>query len=273
MRYLVLFDLDGTLLDSEGKVGKESRRIIAELVEKGNYVSVATGRPPRDIIPIYKELKMNGPVVCHTGARVFFPGNNRRREYGVTIPKKVVIDFLKYSGCLSQLNVQCESRDTLHLLVNDPYITGLSSLESDKKIEGNSLDVIPDESYIVAVAFKNMALIQNLNYSASLLKGYKTRFYASGNGAVCELWPQNVSKASGIEIARQKIQIPKCRTVFVGDGDNDVEALSLYQNSIAMINGTEKAKRAAHHISEKSNNENGAASAVLALLQGKDDFV
>lgn len=74
-KYLIAFDMDGTLLKSDNTVGKKSRRIIKKLVKMGNYVTVASGRPVRVILSYYEDLGLNGPIVSYNGSLVSDPSD------------------------------------------------------------------------------------------------------------------------------------------------------------------------------------------------------
>ena len=51
-------------------------------------------------------------------------------------------------------------------------------------------------------------------------------------------------------------------TAAFGDGDNDLEMLSEFSNSVCMSNGTQKAKKLAKYITKKDNNNSGVAEGI-----------
>ena len=67
------------------------------------------------------------------------------------------------------------------------------------------------------------------------------------------------TKASGLIELAHKLNIPIDEVLVVGDGDNDLEMLSTFPNSICMCNGTKKAKRLAKYITKNDNNSSGVA--------------
>ena len=64
---LLALDLDGTLLNSSGKVPTANRDAIRKAEAKGVLVTIATGRRFRDARPIGLELELNAPLITHTG--------------------------------------------------------------------------------------------------------------------------------------------------------------------------------------------------------------
>ena len=68
---LVVSDLDGTLLRSDGTVSERTRRTLARVEESGATVVFATGRPPRWMRHIAKATGHRGIAVCSNGALVY----------------------------------------------------------------------------------------------------------------------------------------------------------------------------------------------------------
>jgi len=67
---LILFDLDGTLLSNDGKIGEESKKIIPKLQEKGVHFTFATGRLHSAITNYADELKINSPLISLDGCLI-----------------------------------------------------------------------------------------------------------------------------------------------------------------------------------------------------------
>src|SRR5688500_18506564 len=65
---LLALDLDGTLLDSHGRIPEASKTAIRAAEEQGVLVTIATGRRFRDGRPVGLELELNAPLVTHNGA-------------------------------------------------------------------------------------------------------------------------------------------------------------------------------------------------------------
>ena len=69
---LLALDLDGTLLDSRGKVPEANREAIRAAEDAGVLVTIATGRRFRDARPLGLELDLNAPLITHNGALLKF---------------------------------------------------------------------------------------------------------------------------------------------------------------------------------------------------------
>ena len=66
---LIMFDIDGTLLDHEKQLPESTKQAIKELKEAGHEVAIATGRAPYFIKDIRKELEIDS-FVCFNGQYV-----------------------------------------------------------------------------------------------------------------------------------------------------------------------------------------------------------
>ena len=68
MPYLVVTDLDGTLLRSDATVSQRSRDALASSAEAGIEVIYATGRPPRWLDAVYETTGHRPLTICANGA-------------------------------------------------------------------------------------------------------------------------------------------------------------------------------------------------------------
>lgn len=67
---LLALDLDGTLLDPAGGIRPATSRAIGRAVAAGIIPVVCTGRRPRRAFPIARELGIDLPLVCNSGALI-----------------------------------------------------------------------------------------------------------------------------------------------------------------------------------------------------------
>lgn len=79
---LILTDLDGTLLRDDETVSDLTIDVVNKLISMGHIVCIATGRPLRSSLHIYKKLKLktiianlNGSILTHPNDKNFLPIN------------------------------------------------------------------------------------------------------------------------------------------------------------------------------------------------------
>ena len=75
-------------------------------------------------------------------------------------------------------------------------------------------------------------------------------------------------KGAGLErLCRELLAVPLSAVVAFGDGDNDVEFLTLAGRGIVMKNGRRVAKEVADEMTKYTNNEDGVVRTLLEMEQ------
>jgi len=81
-----------------------------------------------------------------------------------------------------------------------------------------------------------------------------------------EVVAKNLNKGNGLRMMAEILQIPLADTVAIGDEENDVSMLKAAGIGCAMSNGSASAKAAADYVTEKDNNNGGAAEAIRRFI-------
>jgi HAD superfamily hydrolase (TIGR01484 family) len=68
---MIVCDLDGTLLTSDGSVTARTVAAVAAVRQAGWLFVIATGRPVRDTRPVVEHLEHRRPAICGSGAVVY----------------------------------------------------------------------------------------------------------------------------------------------------------------------------------------------------------
>jgi 5-amino-6-(5-phospho-D-ribitylamino)uracil phosphatase len=77
-RYQILaLDVDGTLLDPDGSLRPRTAEAVARAAQAGIRPVLCTGRRYRRALPIARQLGIDAPLVCNSGAIVKDPKNHR----------------------------------------------------------------------------------------------------------------------------------------------------------------------------------------------------
>lgn len=266
-KYLIAFDMDGTLLKSDNTVGKKSRRIIKKLVKMGNYVTVASGRPVRVILSYYEDLGLNGPIVSYNGSLVSDPTDSSFVPSKRLFPKEIIIDFLNKVGYDKIDNVLIETEKALISKKKDQTLQNFYHKEGMEERIGDVRTLIDDDCFICVLSMADHKFDERLVNAAFYYPNMGLRFWGGVESNFSELYWLDVSKTYGLEQARQKLGLSKDQIIVVGDADNDVEMLTEYPHSIAMINGENQVKRRASTVSKYDNNHDGAAIAVYEMIK------
>ncbi|MDD9205370.1 HAD family hydrolase, partial [Georgenia sp. 10Sc9-8] len=89
--------------------------------------------------------------------------------------------------------------------------------------------------------------------------------YAVGWTAWLDIAPEGVTKASALEMLRERLQLAPGATVALGDGTNDVEMLQWAAHGVAMGSAVDPVRAAADAVTDGVEHD-GAAVVLRALL-------
>ena len=75
--YLLVSDIDGTLLNSKGKLSEENKKAIEYFVDNGGEFTLATGRMLPSIRRHIHKMKVTLPVIMYNGTKVYDFNNDK----------------------------------------------------------------------------------------------------------------------------------------------------------------------------------------------------
>lgn len=249
-KHAFFLDIDGTYLDTEGKVLEENVRVINKLVEEGHYVFICTGRPLSNIGEyIIKSANWSG-IISSLGA-VITVGDTMIKEICVPweFAERVAEVLIREKRwfCLGNYEM---SLAYLMRVDKDKWLN-LTSLEEIKKhkrrISKLDMDVGLSEELVELIS-EEMTLYTYDTYSEAGIKG--------------------VSKASAIEYVLETLGIKRENSVAVGDSENDLEMIEFAGIGVAMANAPENVREKADVVTDTNNNA-GVAKALCKFLSEK----
>ena len=280
---MIAFDIGGTLLSDDNTITAENIKAIKEAKEKGILIALATARE-------YSSTKYISKIIdCDYG--VFSNGShlldiNKLKTLKCSIIEtQAVLDIYNYckkNNLYLHLNQEfCEVSDKMayfnlkHHRLNEGYPEELKSAcylvnDLENHIKQNTITklVIVSENNLDR-HIKNLEEIlkrhhlfiteHNRNLYENIID--KTINYIE-IGSKCE------TKATGLINLANILDIPLDEILVFGDGENDLEMLSTFKNTVCMNNGTEQAKVLAKYITKRNNNNSGVAEGINYYING-----
>lgn len=262
--------MDGTLLDKNARVPRESEEILNLLAEKGMYFTVATARTPLTADPILRNVRLKLPAVLLNGGMLydvnehkiltalgFDPAGTRRiaeaeKRIGIcglllTVEKeKVVLNLADEGNPLWKGYFDPYKLDAIPSVRSGFVKRRAEELVDNRVVYGLYMDDRPDR-------------LQNMTHELSAVKELTLDFYKDiyADDRWClEITNGNTSKKHGV---RQLKEICGAhRLVGFGDGINDLPLFEACDEAYAVSNGCEALKKKADGIIG-SNLENGVA--------------
>ena len=209
---LLALDLDGTLLDSSGKIPLENQNAIAEAEAQGVLVTICTGRRFRDAIPVALELDLNAPVICHNGTLIKF-ADTLKTVSSSLLPTDTVYEIIKvgkYLGGNALVSCDPNSKGTLlYDTISKENIPLQKYIEWSKRLHGDEAEeaihhvekleeVVGDEE-VIHISFSGgcspMALLEKI-LKDELLDNVHilATTYPHLDFTLLDILPQNTSK-------------------------------------------------------------------------------
>lgn len=261
---MVVFDLDGTMLNDSKEIDNYTIKYLNELYEKGIEIIIATGRNYYEAKELTKHLKFNKIIMANNGCMVRNSLNdqilcekylNYNTFYNIyTEGKKLglhpiihVNEYFNNYDIVLEYNVN-----------NEKYLGYMENKERRFRIKdfNNNFDKILSVCYLGE--YETLK-----NFEKSMIDKYSNTFNSTcasnfSRRSLLEFLNENGCKWKAIiEYAKTK-DIEKNEIITIGDDNNDLEMIINSGLGIAMKNGAERVKKCADIITTYDNNESGA---------------
>jgi hydroxymethylpyrimidine pyrophosphatase-like HAD family hydrolase len=228
---LVALDIDGTVLGHDGSLSREVWEAVRELVGTGTHVLLATGRSVSGLLPVLDALGLDrGWAVAANGAV------SLRLDPALPAGYEIA-DLVTFDPEPALRLLRAQHPDGLFAVeklgegfwVNNPFPEG-ELLEPVRVVDFEELCAAPASR----VTMRAPELAPDELHEIVLRSGLQDVTYAIGWSAWLDLTPPGVTKASALEVLRERLEVPGWSTVAVGDGGNDVEMLAWAAVGVAM---------------------------------------
>lgn len=232
-RHLIALDLDGTVLShgfgegagddpGGGRIDPDLSDAIYALHEAGHEVVISTGRSVDATLPIVERLRIRPDwVVAANGAVTLKRDPLATRAY-----RREIVEAFDPSDALRKIRTQLvTARFAVELadggfLYTEPIPTGTLPSEQRRVPFEELLGV---QASRVVVVSPDHRLEEFLSAVESL--GLTHVSYAVGSTSWLDIAPDGVTKASALEVVRERLGIDPSRVFAAGDGRNDMEML------------------------------------------------
>lgn len=257
---MICLDIDGTLLNSKHQITTETKKAIKTAVnEKGIPVILVSARMPKGIIFLQKELEIEAPIICYSGALAL--GKNEeilfQKHMSVSdikevyvVAKKLGVHVSLYKDdewCIEEMDEWARQEYEITNII--PNVINFEFLfEVWEKEDSGSNKILC------------MADSDKINLLKEHLKIDSLNVYPS-KPTYLEIMPKQASKTSAINVLRKKFNVEQSEIIAVGDNYNDMDMIEYAGSGIAMGNAPEEVKRCADFVT-LSNDEDGVAEVI-----------
>lgn len=274
---LVALDIDGTLLNKQGKLTPRVKAVIQRAQQAGVIVTVATGRRLHSALPIIIEAGIDAPVILHNGALVIHPFSRDIISH-LHLPRKAALEAIKFihqSNLTALVHSSAFNGEDIYYEIdpeneivkryfgkNNPHLHKVQDLRT--YLTWDPLRVVSMDSY---------------ERLLPLYREFEERFpferaLIFTEDTYTDIWILEVlhpacSKAAGVKALAAHYGFTREEILTVGDNLNDIEMVRYAGLGVAMANSLEEVKAAADLVISTTNEEDGVAEVFERYVLGR----
>ena len=261
MSSLIATDMDGTLLDSEGRMDNEIFDIIRTLKDMGIMFAAASGR---QLMSLKRKFEPVADDIIYIAENGGYAVKDDEEIYVNSMDRNVVEDILDTAG---------EIEDVSLFLCGKKYsYTDVPELAEimRKPVFGYEIKCVDDLKNVDDDIFK-IGLFDTVDPRERSLKLMKPRFEGkvhmtlSGYNSL-DFLNIDVNKGVALKNVMDRFGISKDETVAFGDNFNDIEMFDAVGHSYAMLNADEYVRSRAKNVIG-TNDDNSVIKTIKAIIE------
>lgn len=266
-KFMLVFDLDGTLLSSKQTILKNTKAMLNYLSSKGHIITLASGRPSRSIKKYMDDLNLQAPYICYNGSMIENPFDPSFKPYKKMISKDIIIDLLSHFPLEIFANIITEDETDQYYLKENQAFTYFFHPEEMRVHIGNLKENLKKDMMTLVIEVKDES-------SWDDIKDYLNKKYDDISLRVWldaprfgELFFYNVNKATSIAHLANLYNIDRSHIICFGDAMNDAPMMKYAGISFAMKNGAEELKRLSTYVTKEDHDNDGIYYALKEFFQ------
>jgi Cof subfamily protein (haloacid dehalogenase superfamily) len=259
---MIALDLDDTLLRSDLSISYRMKNSIKRAEAAGLVVVLASGRSPAAMDRFVRTLGMHkrpGYLICNNGSLIL-ESKSGKVIYEARLPSEPALIAYRLADA-EGFPVQLYDEDIMYISRSNEFadydqkLTGLRQV-----VASNFRDMVAAGCYRLVIPGDPMLL----GPLESLMRTYlgDSVTLVTSKPYYLEILPAVTDKGSALAMVAEKLGIAQGETLAIGDSMNDEAMLCWAGVGVAMVNGEKQLKAVADRVTERSNDEDGAAAII-----------
>ena len=258
---LVVCDMDGTLLDENGRIPEDFWPLLDELNDRGIGFVPASGRQYATLADMFSRGLAGMPIIAENGSFVVRDGSE---VHSSTLSKAEVADVVERSRALgrAELGVVVCGKRTAHVESTSPFfLDNVSKYYVLNRIERDLLAIDDDVLKVALFDAENarefaFPLVEDMAETHDVV--------ISGENWT-DVMVKGTNKGGALRALQRSLGVSPAQTAVFGDYLNDYEMMAEAELSFAMANAHPDLMAAAR-FTAPSNAEHGVLNTLRALL-------
>ena len=262
-KVVLLSDMDGTLLDSQGNVSMRNRVAIREFISAGGRFGIATGRSHLNFEAFLTGVEVNAPCILYNGCALYDREEKRFLELS-TLPVRKLAPYLQY--CLEAfpgLMIQVYCPDMCYI-ISDEGRSEREVVENHKPNRFCTMEEILTLPWIKLLISGEPDQLRAIEKEIDTFSLGTEISWVYSQDRYLEILPVNVSKGSMLRKLKDSLG-SDYRIYAVGDYNNDIEMLEAADVGIATENALPSVKEVADALTV-SNDESAIAHIIRHMI-------
>lgn len=266
---LCVFDLDGTLLNSNGDISNDTIESIKKLKSKNILYTIATGRIDYLARRYQREIESELPIVCCNGSLIRDLDNNTL--YKKTLNFNIIEELVEFYNYY-KLDFMFYNEECVLTSPNNPRI---------RLLEDFINKCIPQDKFEFKVLKDDIHKYSNMNFLKALVtiddrgklldiqsklsEKFEDLSVVSSSKVLLDIMPNSINKGTGVYNLCKLLGIKYENVCAFGDNFNDIEMMQSAGVSISPENAEDSIKKLSTYVT-KSNDDDGIAFAINEFI-------
>ena len=259
---LIMSDMDGTLLDENGRLPKGFADIARQLKEKGGFFAPCSGRQYYSLLDTFKGYEDEFLFLAENGTMVRYHG---KELFSSTMQRPLGLKALQATAALPGIyEVFCGKKDAYVCKnrMTDEFAAELNKYYTHSAVV-DSWEDVDDE--MIKASFFDATGKAGERIMPALQKFAGPFQIALSSDYWVDVMNFDINKGIAIQQVQKKLHIAPMECAAFGDFMNDAEMMSSVYYSFAMANAHPKIKELARY-QTASNREYGVLQGIQKLI-------
>lgn len=261
---MIVFDLDGTILDNDLKISHNLIEICCDLKITTKIV-IATGRSVSDAIQYYRILDLDTYLICYNGAFIWHPLTKKVYQNYYMDQWREILKFVvcKRHELFIHNIIVSQKENTFLLNKHNDYLIDImvdEKLPYDYICENDMIELGNIHRIVLGVESEfreNIEKLIKLKFPIIDVFGWK------GRSDVIDISLPNMNKWEAIKKVAKIENEQKEKIIVFGDARNDMEMIKNADVGIAVKNASVEVQNVANYVTVNTNNEDGVAQFII----------
>lgn len=267
-KYLIVLDLDGTILTKSKKIPFLTRRYLKYINKNICPIVLASGRPARSVCHFHNQLGLTTPIISLNGLHIHYADTPEKDRRKYCDPKNIKDITNHVSKHFKINNVICETDKTIYITNKNGWLDKDFWLLNMKVAYGTLEENLKHKVMTHIIELKEKDVDENL-----LIKIFKDhphffpRCWTGRFKGFVEVYDDINNKYEAIKDISKELNVSLDNVIAFGDDRNDIDMLKHIKHSYAMKNSLDNIKEIAHHVTKYDNEHQGVRKELKLILK------